>query len=207
MLIAVTRCRSRRRKSRALPSGRNTPRPGTGTELRHPDSADFCSTERPHIAGYEFFHYYEKRSVGGDFFDYVTCETENRDHTRRRGEQGSPQASTMMGAVINRCPLPSVDGTNRRWKRLDKLNDDVVCGGYGLCFVTYAASILDPQTHQLTIANAGHFAAAALKQRSNACSHVDHANLPRWASMRIWNSSGLRLGPRRCDCALHRWRD
>ena len=32
----------------------------------------FLPTERPQVAGYEFFHYYEAaQSVGGDFFDYV----------------------------------------------------------------------------------------------------------------------------------------
>jgi sigma-B regulation protein RsbU (phosphoserine phosphatase) len=31
-----------------------------------------------------------------------------------------------------------------------------VRGGHGHRFVTYVAAILDPQTHQLTIANAGH---------------------------------------------------
>ena len=60
-----------------------------------------------------------------------------------------------------------------------ELHDDIVRGGHGHRFVTYAAAILDPQTHKLTIANAGHLP-PLLKNADQSVERlgVDHANLP-----------------------------
>lgn len=139
----------------------------------------FLPTERPHIAGYEFFHYYEAaQSVGGDFFDYVTLR--NGKIAITLGDvagKGVPAALMMARLYADARYHLLMEQT--AGGALTKLNDDVVRGGHGHRFVTYAAAILDPQAHQLTIANAGHLP-PLLKKANQTVERmgVDHANLP-----------------------------
>lgn len=116
----------------------------------------FLPTERPKIPGYEFFHYYEAaQSVGGDFFDYLTLPDDQIAITlgdvAGKGVPAALMMSRLYADARYRFLMQKTAG-----KALAKLNDDVVLGGHGHRFVTYIGMILDPETHQLRIANAGH---------------------------------------------------
>ncbi len=139
----------------------------------------FLPTERPQVAGYEFFHYYEAaQSVGGDFFDYVMLGGGKVAITLGDvAGKGVPAALMMARLYADARYHLLMEET--AGGALAKLNDDVVRGGHGHRFVTYAGAILDPHTHTLTLANAGHLP-PLMKHADGTVERigVDHANLP-----------------------------
>jgi serine phosphatase RsbU (regulator of sigma subunit) len=116
----------------------------------------FLPTERPRLDGYEFYDFYEAAyRVGGDFFDYVVLP----------GGQVAIGLGDVAGKGIPAALLMARLYSSARYELLTKptvasalsgLNVDVSMGGLGHRFVTLVFAILDPQTHRLTLSNAGH---------------------------------------------------
>jgi len=156
----------------------------------------FLPTERPRIPGYEFFNYYEAaQSVGGDFFDYVMLPGEKLAITLGDVAGKGVPAALMMARLYSdaRYYLLMEQSVGAA---LSKLNEEVVRGGHGHRFVTYAGMILDPQTHQLTFANAGHLSPLLKRQDGEVQPlGVENSNLP------LGVDSGLTYGETVYDIA------
>ncbi len=139
----------------------------------------FLPTERPQIAGYEFFHYYEAaQSVGGDFFDYVGLPSKNLAITLGDVAGKGVPAALMMARLYADARYHFLV-QQAAGKALSELNTDVVHGGHGHRFVTYAGLILNYQKHRLSLANAGHLP-PLLKHADGRVEQlgVDQASLP-----------------------------
>ena len=116
----------------------------------------FLPEHRPNPAGYEFFDYYEPaHRVGGDYFDYVVhAGPADRDRSgrrrRKRGSRRPAHGPALFGRAI--ASLYAADAG----KVLSALNEEIHSQGMGHRFVTFVLLMLNPETHELTIANAGH---------------------------------------------------
>ncbi len=116
----------------------------------------FLPKDRPKVAGYEFFDYYEAaQSVGGDFFDYVTLP----------GGRVAVSVGDVAGKGVPAALLMARIYADARYELLSKptpaeamagLNAAVCSSGLGHRFITMAFAVLDPKAHTVTIVNAGH---------------------------------------------------
>lgn len=139
----------------------------------------FLPTKCPYIPGYEFFHYYEPaKSVGGDFFDYVSLP-DGRLAVTQGDVAGKGVPAALMMARLYSDARSHLLTERTIGGAMAKLNNDVVRGGHGHRFVTYAGMILNPTSHELTFANAGHLP-PLLRSADGTVKRlgVDHANLP-----------------------------
>lgn len=116
----------------------------------------FLPNRRPNIKGYAFYDYYEPaQSVGGDYFDYVPLRNKHIAIAAADvAGKGIPAALLMArlysAARFHLLTQPTVA------KAMTGLNHEIASSGLGYRFITCVIAVLDPKTHQLTIANAGH---------------------------------------------------
>jgi serine phosphatase RsbU (regulator of sigma subunit) len=116
----------------------------------------FLPNKRPKLPGYEFYDYYEAaQSVGGDYFDYVTRpDGRIAIAVADVAGKGIPAALLMArlysSARIQLLTHPSAAAA------MNALNAEIASSGLGYRFITCVVVMLDPQTHEISIANAGH---------------------------------------------------
>ncbi len=145
----------------------------------------FLPTERPRLAGYEFYEYYEAaRGVGGDFYDYVPLP----------GGRVAIGLGDVAGKGVSAALLMARMYSAARFELLTKptpsdamtgLNQQLVSGGMGHRFVTMVIVVVDPATHRLTLVNAGHLL-PLLRRAGGTVEKIDYdgAGSP-WGSRRI----------------------
>jgi serine phosphatase RsbU (regulator of sigma subunit) len=117
---------------------------------------DFLPSTPPAVPGYDFYDFYEAAlEVGGDYFDYI--ELPDGRIVIPLGDvagKGVPAALLMAklssSARFQFLTRPSISDA------LGALNTEIASGGLGHRFITLAIVVLDPKTHEITIANAGH---------------------------------------------------
>jgi serine phosphatase RsbU (regulator of sigma subunit) len=139
----------------------------------------FLPTERPRLAGYEFYEYYEAaRGVGGDFYDYVPLP----------GGRVAIGLGDVAGKGVSAALLMARMYSAARFELLTKpvpsdamtgLNQQLVSGGMGHRFVTMVIVVVDPATHTLTLVNAGHLL-PLLRRAGGTVEKIDYdgAGLP-----------------------------
>lgn len=118
----------------------------------------FLPKSRPKIDGYEFCDYYDAAmSVGGDYFDYVMLP--DKRIALAIGDvagKGIPAALLMARLYSStRYQLltePSIE------KAVSGLNEEISSSGLGHRFITFLIMVIDPQTHEMELINAGHLA-------------------------------------------------
>jgi serine phosphatase RsbU (regulator of sigma subunit) len=116
----------------------------------------FLPNERPHVVGYDLFDFYEPaRRVGGDFVDYVALpDGRLAMSVGDVAGKGLPSALLMARicgdarAYLLTKPSPA--------EALFSLHQSVVTSGSGDRFVTMLLAVLDPQSHSISLVNAGH---------------------------------------------------
>lgn len=116
----------------------------------------FLPNQRPIIKGYEFYDYYEPaQSVGGDYFDYVPL----------RNKMVAIAAADVAGKGIPAALLMARLYSAARFHLLTQssvaqtmtgLNKEIASSGLGFRFITCVIAVLNPKTHEMTVANAGH---------------------------------------------------
>lgn len=116
----------------------------------------FLPNEPPQVAGYEFADYYEPaHRVGGDYFDYIRLPNGNIAVTVGDvAGKGVPAALLM--ARLHASARYHLLSAATAADALTSLNQEIMSSGLGFRFITLAIAILNPQKHELDIANAGH---------------------------------------------------
>jgi phosphoserine phosphatase RsbU/P len=118
---------------------------------------DFLPHQRPNPPGYECSDFYEPaKQVGGDYFDYIALPDGRL--VIGAGDvagKGLP-AALLMARLYSAVRLHTFSQTNSG-KVLSALNAELHKQGMGHRFVTLVLLTLDPRSHELTIANAGHW--------------------------------------------------
>jgi sigma-B regulation protein RsbU (phosphoserine phosphatase) len=116
----------------------------------------FLPEQRPSPPGYEFFDYYEPaRRVGGDYFDYVPMP-DGRIAIGLADVAGKGVPAALLMARLYSAVRLHLFTQPTPGKVLSSLNEEILTQGMGHRFVTFVLLMLNPETHELTIANAGH---------------------------------------------------
>ena len=146
-------------------------------ELAHEVQQSFLPTEAPQVAGYEFHHFYRPaHHIGGDYFDYVTLP-DGRIAVVVADVVGHGVAAALLMAKLSAetryclaaapTPAEAVTALNERMSHLpiDR-------------FVTLILIVLDPQTHEVTVVNAGHMAPLWLNRDGDVVDAGDESGFP-----------------------------
>jgi phosphoserine phosphatase RsbU/P len=116
----------------------------------------FLPNQRPHPPGYECADYYEPaHRVGGDYFDYVALPNGRVAIALADVAGKGIPAALLMARLYSAIRLHLFTQPTPA-KVLSALNAEIPLQGIGHRFITFVLLLLDPQTHELTIANAGH---------------------------------------------------
>lgn len=116
----------------------------------------FLPTERPRIPNYEFVDYYEPaHSVGGDIFDYIDFK-DGRWAIVVGDVAGKGVPAALLMARVYSLIRGQVTPNRTASEALTALNHAVSSSGLGHSFITVALLILDPISHTIEWANAGH---------------------------------------------------
>lgn len=124
-------------------------------ELAHEVQRDFLPEVQPELPGYLFYDYYQPANhVGGDYYDYVTLP-DNRIAVIVADVVGHGVAAALLMAkfsaemrfslAVESRPDQAVRLLNERFSRTQQRG-----------FVTMIMTVIDPQTNEVTIVNAGH---------------------------------------------------
>lgn len=113
----------------------------------------------PELEGYGFWAYYEAaREVGGDFYDFLRLP--NGHEAVLLGDvagKGVP-AALMMSKVSTLSKVALLSYPDSLSDAMYTLNNEVCDAGFEMSFVTIEVCVIDPETHEVTVANAGHLA-------------------------------------------------
>ena len=125
-------------------------------QLAHKVQQGLLPRAAPQIDGYDFFHFYEPANqVGGDYFDYVPLPNKRLGVVLADvSGKGMPAALLMakLSSETRYClasePTPAA--------ALSQLNRNFCSAGWEDRFVTLLMLVLDTESHQVTMVNAGH---------------------------------------------------
>jgi serine phosphatase RsbU (regulator of sigma subunit) len=110
----------------------------------------------PEVPGYEFFAYYESAyEIGGDYYDFIPLPRQ-RVAVVLGDVAGKGVAAALLMAKLSAdarfCMLTEPDPA----AALTKLNALMTQSSIADWFVTLVAVVLDPESHTVTLVNAGH---------------------------------------------------
>jgi sigma-B regulation protein RsbU (phosphoserine phosphatase) len=116
----------------------------------------FVPNKLPQVAGYEFFDFYESaHRVGGDFFDYVLLPDGGVAVTVGDVAGKGVPAALLMAHLCSDARSQLLTKPSPA-EALFSLHQSVVSSGPGNPFATMLLAVLAPETHSLTLVNAGH---------------------------------------------------
>jgi len=129
-------------------------------------------TTVPELEGYSFWAYYEAaRQVGGDFYDFLRLP-DGREAILLGDVAGKGvPAALMMSKVATLSKVALLSSADNIGDAMNRLNREVCDAGFEMSFVTLVLCVLDPKTHEVAIANAGHLAPLFCRTDST----IDHA--------------------------------
>ena len=93
--------------------------------------------------------------MGGDFFDYVTL-SDGRVVVSLADVAGKGVPAALLMARLYSSARFYILSRPNLCEALAGLNQELTGGGLGHRFVTFVMALIDPETHEVTIANAGH---------------------------------------------------
>jgi phosphoserine phosphatase RsbU/P len=139
----------------------------------------FLPRERPAVPGYEFYDFYEAAlSVGGDYFDYVNLP-DGRVVVSLGDVAGKGIPAALLMARLVSAARYHVLSKPHLGEALAVLNDEITDGSLGTRFITYVATLLDPATGDVAVANAGHL--QPLVRRADGTVEImstEHSGMP-----------------------------
>jgi sigma-B regulation protein RsbU (phosphoserine phosphatase) len=126
-------------------------------ELAHRVQLSFLPAKLPEVAGYEFYAHYEPANeVGGDYYGFVPLP-QGRLAITVGDVAGKGVAAALLMAKLSSDTRFCLLTENDYGRALAKLNVLLYEFASPLDrFVTFAAAILDPARHTVTLASAGH---------------------------------------------------
>ena len=163
-------------------------------ELAHRVQQGLLPTKPPEIPGYEVFDYYEPaKHVGGDFFAYVPL-SEGRLAIVLADVSGKGVSAALVMAALSADIRYCLASERDLAKAVSLINESFLRGGWDDRFATMVVAVLDPKSHHVTLASAGHLP-VFLREASGRVSTVgtDLGCLP----------LGLDPGAGYASCELH----
>lgn len=125
-------------------------------EIARKVQSGFLPQTYPIVDGYEFFAAYSPaQSVGGDYYDFIALP-DGRVAMLLGDVAGKGVPASLLMAKLSAearfCILTQPDPA----AAVCLLNEQLINGGIGDRFVTFACIVLEPKTHTITLVNAGH---------------------------------------------------
>jgi serine phosphatase RsbU (regulator of sigma subunit)/pSer/pThr/pTyr-binding forkhead associated (FHA) protein len=128
----------------------------------------FLPATLPELPGYQFYAFYQAaKNVGGDYYDFFAHPGEQTAVVLGDvAGKGMPAALLMakLSAEARYCLLTNANIA----KAVGKLNEQLLQAGMMDRFVTLSASLVNPQSHTVTIASAGHESPLIYRRASHA---------------------------------------
>ena len=120
----------------------------------------FLPQRFPDVPGYEFFsHYLAARTVGGDYYDFITLANANIAVLLGDVSGKGVPAALLMARVSGEARVCMLTRANVALA-ITQLNEQLLQANLEDRYITLAATVLDPITHRITIVNAGHITPA-----------------------------------------------
>ncbi|MFH1923148.1 MAG: SpoIIE family protein phosphatase [Planctomycetota bacterium] len=117
----------------------------------------FLPKTTPEVEGYSFWvHYQAARQVGGDFYDFLRLP--NGKEAILLGDvagKGIP-AALMMVRASGLCKLALRSHPDNIAEAMNRLNSEICDVGMEKGFITLVLCVIDPKSHEVTVAIAGH---------------------------------------------------
>jgi len=111
----------------------------------------------PELEGYRFWAYYQAAGpIGGDFYDFLRLP--NGSEGVVLGDvagKGVPAALNMV-KVSTLCKVALLRHPDNVARAMNSLNDDMCHTGSEISLASLILCVVNPRSHELTIANAGH---------------------------------------------------
>ena len=127
-------------------------------QLAHQVQKGFLPHDRPQIPGYQFFNYYQPANhVGGDYFDYIALP-DGRLAIVVADVVGHGIAAALLMAKLSAEARFSLASRATPKDAMTRLNSAICRAGVEDRFITCVLAVLNPQSHELTVVNAGHMA-------------------------------------------------
>lgn len=116
----------------------------------------FLPTERPNLASFQFYDFYEPaQHVGGDFFDYIKLP-DGKLAVAVGDVAGKGVPAALLMARLYSMTRYSLLTSPTAASAVTDLNGSISSSGLGHRFITFVLAILDPKTGNVSIVNAGH---------------------------------------------------
>ena len=116
----------------------------------------FLPREKPSVPHYEFADLYEAAlGVGGDYYDYIPLPDGRLAITQGDVSGKGVPAALLMARLCSAVRYQLLAQPTMSLS-LQALNNEIFQSGVGFRFITFVLLILDPRTHELSIASAGH---------------------------------------------------
>lgn len=116
----------------------------------------FLPTERPQLANYQFYDFYEPAQfVGGDFFDYIKLP-DGRLAVAVGDVAGKGVPAALLMARLYSMTRYSLLTSPTPAAAVTALNAGISASGLGHRFITFVLAVLDPAKGAVSIVNAGH---------------------------------------------------
>jgi sigma-B regulation protein RsbU (phosphoserine phosphatase) len=110
----------------------------------------------PRVTGYHFFDFYESAyQVGGDYYDYIEL-ADGRVAVVIGDVTGHGVPAALVMAKLSGEVRFDLASAPTAAAALNRINASFCRSGWEDRFVTFVIVIIDPQKHEITIANAGH---------------------------------------------------
>jgi sigma-B regulation protein RsbU (phosphoserine phosphatase) len=117
----------------------------------------FLPHATPELAGYGFWAYYlAAGKVGGDFYDFLRLPGGNQAVLLGDVAGKGVPAALMMAKASTMCKLALWSHPHDLTQAVGQINNEICAAGPDATFVTLVLSVIDPRTHEITFANAGH---------------------------------------------------
>jgi serine phosphatase RsbU (regulator of sigma subunit) len=117
----------------------------------------FLPNKPPELAGYQFFSFYESAlEIGGDYYDFIPLAGGRQIAIMLGDVAGKGVAAALLMAKLSAEARSCILSEPNPAAAVTQLNDLLMRAGLLDKFVTFAALIIDPARHALTVVNAGH---------------------------------------------------
>ena len=132
-------------------------------KLAHDVQMGFLPDRKPDLPGYEFYDYYKSTDlIGGDYFDYIPLP-DGRLAIVVADVVGHGVAAALLMAKLSAETRYSLFSETTASAAMTMLNQRISALNIQR-FVTMVLVILDPRTHHMTVASAGHMAPLVRKK-------------------------------------------
>jgi sigma-B regulation protein RsbU (phosphoserine phosphatase) len=118
---------------------------------------NFLPRATPEVPGYDFWAYYlAAGKVGGDYYDFVRLPQGNQAVLLGDVSGKGVPAALMMAKASAVCKVALLSHPQNVARAVCEINNEICEASAGGTFLTLILCVIDPRTHQITIANAGH---------------------------------------------------